>query len=581
MTPPTELDRLLSGLCDGTLSAADLRLLGETVAADPAARARYLQYLDLHAALGGSVGAALPEPAAPRPVERSRRWRWVAAPVLAASVALAAWLALRPAAPTGPGPQPLPPEVASVRFAEVWGRAEVRDEAGAVAVAEAGTPLRPGLTIRTEAGDGFATLDLGGGSRVELGPDAQLRVAEDVPGAGLRLILSAGLLRGDLRAAGLTVVTTQAEVRAHDARFLVSAVTADATDVEAESGTVRAVRTADGRAVDVPAGSGAVIAAGDAMGVRPAPVAARAPAATYKVQAHFGLAFAADGGRLVARLKANRWAAVDRVTGGVENGPALPPSDKLLALSADGRTGLVARAGGRVDRCDTATGAVRGGFDAADATAAAFAVWGLSADGRTVVAGQYSLKGPTAIRVWTDGEPDRPPVPLTRAARAVAVSDDGKLAAWAVDQAGQRPVHTLTLWDVAAGRVVTTVPVPGRGLRVLAFAPDGRRVAGATDHGAVHVWEADGGQWVAGRGADDGWTRPVTALAFAPDGRRLAAGRSDGRVCLWDVAGGGEAVLTAGTRNVTCLAFAPDGSALAAGPLREPVCVWDVSPHAP
>ncbi|MBA4066138.1 MAG: hypothetical protein C0501_20955 [Isosphaera sp.] len=577
MTPPTELDRLLSGLCDGTLSADDLRLLGEAVAADPAARARYLQYLDLHAALGGPAGADLPEPAAPRPVDRARRWRWVAGPALAAAAALAAWLALRPGAPVGPRPDALPREVAAVRFAEVWGRAEVRDEAGAVALAEAGTPLRPGLTIRTEAGDGFATLDLGGGSRVELGPDAQLRVAEDMPGAGLRLVLSAGLLRGDLRAAGVTVVTTQAEVRARDARFLVSAVTADATDVEAESGTVRAVRTADGQAVDVPAGSGAVIAAGDAMGVRPAPVSALAPAATHKVQAHWGLAFTPDGRRLVVRLKANRVAVVDRSSGTVGPGPALPP-EKALALSADGRTVLLGRADGRVERYDTASGAARGGFDAPDAVGAGYAVWGLSADGRTAAVGYHTAKGPTGVRVWTEAGPNHPAVPLTRAARAVALSDDGKRAAWAVDQAGPRPVHTLTVWDVTAGRVVTTILVPARPLRELAFTPDGRRLAGATDHGAVYVWEADGGQWVAGRGPDDGWARPVTALAFSPDGKRLAAGRSDGRVYLWDTAGGTDAaVLTAGTRPITGLAFSPDGSALAAGPLRESVCVWDLS----
>ena len=47
------LERLLAGLCDGTLSDEETRHLGERIATNEADRQAYLEYLDLHAALLG------------------------------------------------------------------------------------------------------------------------------------------------------------------------------------------------------------------------------------------------------------------------------------------------------------------------------------------------------------------------------------------------------------------------------------------------------------------------------------------------------------------------------------------------
>lgn len=54
--PDSQLDDLLAALCDGTISQADFALLEARLAADPQARWRYVQMMDLHADLAWSDG---------------------------------------------------------------------------------------------------------------------------------------------------------------------------------------------------------------------------------------------------------------------------------------------------------------------------------------------------------------------------------------------------------------------------------------------------------------------------------------------------------------------------------------------
>ncbi|MBA4065641.1 MAG: hypothetical protein C0501_18380 [Isosphaera sp.] len=567
-----EFDRLVSGYCDGDLTPEEFADLERRVRTDPACRRRYLELTALHGSLHWALASdtAVSEPAAPA---RARRWRPAAALAgLAAAVAVAAWVATRPGG--GPGGQPPRAPEPFARVVEVGGRAEVAAAGREPAEAGEGTPVFPGQTVRTDGADGFAVLDLGGGSRLELGADARLRVAD-----GSRLILSAGLLRGVAGAAGVLVQTPQAEVSLRDARFLLSAAP-DVTEVEAESGSVRLTRASDGQVLEVTAGSSAVVSAAEVMELRAAPVLAT-PRAVFKVAAHAGVAFTPDGKTLVARpVKGAGWVRIDVASGRVEpTRLALGEGTPGFALSADAGTYLVAAKLGRVRVFDPRTGAERGGFDVGGPGSG---LWALSADGTRAAFGRPAAGPGDKVRVWElPAGRELPAVASPVPPRCLAVSADGRRVAWGTDGASKRPGHTLTVWDVDAGRVVTTIPVPDRPLRELAFSPDGRHLAGGTDHGAVHVWEVDAGRWVAGRGAADGWARPVRALEFAPDGRRLAAGLADGRVRLWDVVTGGDAgVLEGGRGPVAGLAFAPDGRTLAAVTNRGPVTLWDLPPCA-
>jgi WD40 repeat protein len=71
----------------------------------------------------------------------------------------------------------------------------------------------------------------------------------------------------------------------------------------------------------------------------------------------------------------------------------------------------------------------------------------------------------------------------------------------------------------------------------VAFSPDGRRLASASEDKTVRVWDAATGQQVL---ALRGHTGAVSCVAFSPDGRRLASASEDKTVRVWDAASGQE-----------------------------------------
>jgi DNA-binding SARP family transcriptional activator/WD40 repeat protein len=91
----------------------------------------------------------------------------------------------------------------------------------------------------------------------------------------------------------------------------------------------------------------------------------------------------------------------------------------------------------------------------------------------------------------------------------------------------------VRLVDARTGHVVRELGGASRDARVLAFSPDGRRIAGG-DFGTVLVWRTDRGGLPerydvhAGRVVSAAWTR---------DGSTLATGSEDGTVILWDTTG--------------------------------------------
>jgi WD40 repeat protein len=87
---------------------------------------------------------------------------------------------------------------------------------------------------------------------------------------------------------------------------------------------------------------------------------------------------------------------------------------------------------------------------------------------------------------------------------------------------------------------------------LLAWSPDGARLAVATEDGDVYLWDMVRGSQRIFRGHSE----PCIRLTFSPDGELLASGSRDGTTRLWDVAQGQTLVIaTEGLAHV----FSNDG----------------------
>ena len=115
-------------------------------------------------------------------------------------------------------------------------------------------------------------------------------------------------------------------------------------------------------------------------------------------------------------------------------------------------------------------------------------------------------------------------------------------------------------------------------INMLAFSPDGSKLASASDDNLAKIWDP---QSVKDLATLRGPTDKVLALAFSPDGKKLATCGYDGTVKLWPLEdfGAGSEIRPSLTLQHSLrtfgVAFSPDGRLLASTGKDRAVRLWD------
>jgi WD40 repeat protein len=153
-------------------------------------------------------------------------------------------------------------------------------------------------------------------------------------------------------------------------------------------------------------------------------------------------------------------------------------------------------------------------------------------------------------------------------------------------------------WDPDTGEEVRPTATPGTEPAVGSFrgrfndlpatSPDGRRVLkvipydlreGAPTDREVRVIDSASGRVLL---TLVGHTDSISCVAFSPDGRRIATASDDRTVKLWDSETGQEVLtLRDHTAGVNCVAFSPDGHRLVSGSIDRTARIWDARPLKP
>jgi len=201
-----------------------------------------------------------------------------------------------------------------------------------------------------------------------------------------------------------------------------------------------------------------------------------------------------------------------------------------------------------------------------------------SADGNTL-----ATVGKTSIQLWDvstgSQRPSSPFAGHTNSITDVTLNHDGsQLAASSMD-------NTVTVWDVASGKLNTTLTGNGQAKESVAFSPDGTMLASGTELGTILLWKPSAKSTLSQQVVSTG---NLNNVLFTPDGKFLLVGRGDGKVLVYD-AQTMTPINTLSTEKYPLLipdswsieSLALGGGKLVAGRLDGTIVLWDIKTWQP
>ncbi|MFL5240769.1 MAG: hypothetical protein ACJ8FY_01560 [Gemmataceae bacterium] len=244
-----------------------------------------------------------------------------------------------------------------------------------------------------------------------------------------------------------------------------------------------------------------------------------------------------------------------------------------IEFSGDGRRLASAGGDGIVKIWDAATG--KAIFSLKGHTAPVRAL-SFSPDGKRLASagGASNRSSPNfagcEVKIWdvASGKQQLSLIGHTGAVNSLAFSPNGRHLASASDDS------TLLVWDAKSGKVVHSLDAPGESIQNVAYDTPGKRLAAACGS-ALRIWDAEKGREIA---CLKGHAATVRAVAFSPDGNHLASAGKDKAVLLWATKPASNEINLQGHTNwVIGVCFSPDGQRAATSSLDRSVRIWDVA----
>ncbi|HEX4893824.1 MAG TPA: WD40 repeat domain-containing protein [Hyphomicrobiaceae bacterium] len=137
---------------------------------------------------------------------------------------------------------------------------------------------------------------------------------------------------------------------------------------------------------------------------------------------------------------------------------------------------------------------------------------------------------------------------------------------------------TGLLWDLESGQPIATLDHRPDMVNITRFSPDGQRIVTATysshstEHRAGSLWDGTSGRHI----ADFEHARPIYSIAYSPDSRSVATASEDGLIKVWSTADGRLNQTLRGHRGpVIALAFNRSGERLASTGQDNSIRLWN------
>ncbi|GLZ79386.1 hypothetical protein Afil01_41930 [Actinorhabdospora filicis] len=158
-------------------------------------------------------------------------------------------------------------------------------------------------------------------------------------------------------------------------------------------------------------------------------------------------------------------------------------------------------------------------------------------------------------------------------------SDQVRSLSWSGGSLAGANINSIRVWRSYDGKLKRELTfadpnstVTPKGVRVVAWSPDGQLLAAAGCQGLVKVWQVVGEDPTMMLRVDP---LTVRALCWSPDGRRLAFGDAGGDVRLWTLGGTAAVTLPSGhSAAVEAVAWSPDGMWVASGGVDRVIRLW-------